>query len=481
MENKTLKKNFIIATIIAVVSSIIAVVFIFLYFAPHYNVLSKKEFLKAVGGVENVNIPIIEITTQGWQEPYNKEDYVNCSFKLYNCEDEDDNFEVTLKKNYDDEDGVGIRLRGNSTRLAPKKPYRLKFENKQKFFNIEEKAKSWVLLADYYDQSKIRNYTAFNLAQYFDNMNFSPTGNHVALIINDEFRGIYLLCEQMDENKGRTNVEEDIVHNTNAEYPFLVELDALAYKEGQTGIDNFTIEGFSPVEIKYPEQEDRALENIDGDPVFDYIKEYLTAVSFLVKNGGTTSVSFREDPVALADLVNIESAVDYYLINEIMLNFDSVSKSIYLHKKANTLNEDGSVKKYGKIEFGPIWDFDFSMSQTFQFGRYTQSDIDTAKNIHIAKSSIFFKNLIKNEEFYTKVCERFDEIKQGIIDTSNNLRDYKQKIYNIAVLDSNSWYGKTGEFEFGMQYDYVRIYLLDRYNYLDTYFNLSHAEFLQLF
>lgn len=479
MENKSLKKNFIIATSIAVVTSIIAIVFIFLYFASPYKTITKKEFLKAMGGVQNVEIPIVEITTQGYQAPYNKEDYINCSFKMYNSNIEEDNFEITMKKQYDDEDSVGIRLRGNSTKLAPKKPYRIKFENKQSFFTLKD-AKNWVLLADFYDQSKIRNYTAFTLAKSFKNMNFSPTGNHVVLILNDEFKGIYLMCEQMEEKKGRTNIEEDIVHNTKAEYPFLVELDTFAYREGVTGVDNFTIENFSPVEIKYPKSDERELDKTEGDPVFNYIKEYLTAVAYLVKNGGTTTVSFREKPVTLTDLINIESAVDYYLINEIMLNFDSCEKSIYLHKSANTLNKDGSVKKYGKIEFGPIWDFDFSLSQTFQFGRYTKSDIETAKNIHIAKNSIFFKHLIQDESFYNAVCLRFDEIKQAIIKTSEHLKNYKNTIYNAASYDAQCWYGKSGEFEFGMQYDYVRLYLIDRYNYLDTYYNLTHSEILSL-
>ena len=42
------------------------------------------------------------------------------------------------------------------------------------------------------------------------------------------------------------------------------------------------------------------------------------------------------------------------------------------------------------------------------------------------------------------------------------------------------WYGKKGANEFDVQYEYVRIYLVDRYYALDEIFDKSHADFLKL-
>ena len=438
--------------------------------------MTKEEFISAVG--DNLNIPLIEINTDGGAQPHNKEDYVNCSFEISNCDDEEDNFKVDMDVTEEGKYAVGIRLRGNSTFWQKKKPYRIKFDEKQSLFGLK-KNKSWVLLADYLDQSKIRNYTAFELANGIidtlpeENQYFAPTGHHVALVINGQFKGLYLLCEQMDENKGRAGVKDDAAFedvSKQKDFPFFVEMDALAFKEGETGVDNFYIDsvsGFSSVEIKYPESDERG-KTEENDKVFDYIYEYMNAVCKLIKNGGTVEVSFRENPVELKDLVDIDSFIDYYLVTEIMLNEDSKYKSIYFSKSTD-----------GKLKIGPIWDFDFSMAEGFDLP-YDRSYIETANDLYIARQSTIFYNLFKNESFFNEVSIRYDEIKHVILDVAEDLKDYKEKIDAVAQIDAKLWYGKTGEFEFDMQYDYVRLYLQDRYTYLDDVFNKSFEDFWKI-
>lgn len=468
---KNFKLGFIISTIIASLGVIAVVVLCCVFLINPKYTMSKKEFLTKIG--DNLNIPLIEINTQKRQEPYDKENYINCSFEISNCENDDYNFQVEMADSYGDDGCVGIRLRGNSTMSLDKKPYRIKFDKKKSLLGLE-KNKSWVLLADQLDQSKIRNYTAFTLGQNFEISDyFTPHPNHVALIMNNEFRGIYLLTEQIDENLGRASVNVDEndkkidIDPNDKEFPFLVEMDSAANKEGVTGVDNFTIEGFSPFEIKYPEFEDRNLKT-EEDVVFDYIKEYINAVYETLKTGQSVEVSFRENPVAFEDLVEVDSFVDYYLLNEIMLNMDSGWRSIYMHKT-----------KTGKLVFGPIWDFDRSLTDEFVVP-YVRSDIESAKEINLAKKSLLYKYFLQQEKYFDLVAQRYDEIKASILKTAEHLRDYKQVIEKVAVIDAEKWYGETGEFQFGSQYDYVRLYLIDRYTYLDEAFNKSYSEFLQL-
>ena len=431
----------------------------------------KEQFLKMVGN--NLNIPIVEIYTQNNEQPKNKTDYVNCSFEISNCENEEYNFSVPMTANYEDEGCVGIRLRGNSTMKARKQPYRIKFDEKQSFFDLKAN-KSWVLLADYYDQSYIRNYAAFTLAKEFEGMDiaeerdFVPTPHHVALIINNEFKGLYLLCEQMDEKKGRANVDEDFDITVDKEFPFFVEMDLYAYNEGVTGVDNFYVESVdNHVEIKFPEADERGA-TASSDVVYDYIYEYINAVFTTMRTNEKVEVSFRENPVGLTDFVDINSAADYYLINEIMMNIDSAYKSIYLHKT-----------KDGLMKFGPIWDFDFSLT-TELVAPYEKSYIEGAEDLFIAKNSVVFKHLIQNEDFYNLVASRYNAKNSAILRTYTNLKDYKNVISPVAKIDAKMWHGMTGEFQFDMQYDYARLFLMDRYNFLNETFAKPHAEFLAL-
>ena len=462
-----LKRSLICSINIMLVALIVGYTFISncLAFNLFTAKIYKDQFFDMVGN--NLNIPVIEIYTQDNEIPKSKEEYVNCSFEISNCDNDKFNFSVPMAKKYEDDGCVGIRLRGNSTRKARKQPYRIKFDKKQSFFNLEPN-KSWVLLADYFDQSYIRNYTAFTLADSFDNLNFTPTPHHVALLINDEFKGLYLLCEQIDEKKGRTNVDEDFDVEVDKEFPFLAELDFYARNEGITGIDNFYVDAVDNyVEIKYPESDERQ-KTETSDKAYDYIYEYINAVFTSLMTGEKVDVSFRDNPVGFEDLVDIDSLVDYYLLNEIMLNPDNSYKSIYLHKD-----------KDGLMQFGPIWDFDYSMSIAWDVP-YDQSHIEDANVLRLARSSGIYNTFLKNETYYNKVATRYNQIKDCITQTSDKLKTYKSTIDAVAIIDAEMWHGTTGEFQFDMQYDYVRLFLQDRYAFLNTIFSMSHAEFLEL-
>ena len=110
-------------------------------------------------------LPIINIDTKDVSID-SKEKYTDMTFTLENCDGELS--EIT----------GGIRLRGNTTMHYPKKPYRIKFDEKQSLFGLE-KAKSWVLLAEYLDPSALHNYTAFSLASELSGLSFTPTPHKV--------------------------------------------------------------------------------------------------------------------------------------------------------------------------------------------------------------------------------------------------------------------------------------------------------------
>ena len=222
-----MRKFFIILSIIVSIA-IISIASYFIYKEIRQNKYNKKA--RAI--CAEMHLPTIDIKTEKGKLPKDKENYVNCSFKISNCENEKYNIEIKMAEKYGSKDSVGIRLRGNSTSKLPKKPYRIKFGDEQEILGLTE-AKSWVLLADYFDYSNMKNYTAFNFAKKLNNMDFAPSANHVALFLNGDFKGLYLLTEQMDEKEGRTNVEPEVDFTAeDKEFPFLIEMDRSASKEG---------------------------------------------------------------------------------------------------------------------------------------------------------------------------------------------------------------------------------------------------------
>ena len=103
-----------------------------------------------------------------------------------------------------------IKGRGNSTWSYPKKPYQIKLEKKTDLLETgdpDEAAKTWVLLANYYDKSFMLNTLTFDLADALG-LPYSPNSRPVDLYYDGEYRGTYLLSEKTEINGGRVDIHD---------------------------------------------------------------------------------------------------------------------------------------------------------------------------------------------------------------------------------------------------------------------------------
>ena len=144
-------------------------------------------------------LPVMYVDTEGGQPITSKETYINGNFKIQgNAEYNSAN--TTLY------DGViEIKGRGNSTWQNPKKPYKIKLDKKTDIFGFG-KNKHWVLLANYTDESHMRNMLAYNLS---DAMGMPYMQNvHVDLVLNGKYQGTYQFCEQIRIADGRVNIHD---------------------------------------------------------------------------------------------------------------------------------------------------------------------------------------------------------------------------------------------------------------------------------
>ena len=66
-----------------------------------------------------------------------------------------------------------IAVRGNSSADKAKKPYKLKFEDKQKPFGMKSD-KTWILLANYGDWTLVRSMVAWDLGKMLDGLKWTP-------------------------------------------------------------------------------------------------------------------------------------------------------------------------------------------------------------------------------------------------------------------------------------------------------------------
>lgn len=195
----------------------------------------------------DTGIPTIHLNTSG-KPIESKEDYVDGEIKITNGLQGELLFEGITE----------IKGRGNSTWGMPKKPYRIKLDKKAALLDMPAD-KSWALLANYGDQSLLRNEVAFEVSRRLD-LEYTPRQRYVELFLNNEYMGNYTLTEHIKEAENRVPIDEE-------NGGFVIEEDGYANQEPS----HFYTPRGMPITIKFPDEDDIT------DSEFNYIKDYVTS------------------------------------------------------------------------------------------------------------------------------------------------------------------------------------------------------------
>ncbi len=220
---------------------------------------------------------------------------------------------------------VMIRGRGNSTWNYPKKPYRLKFDQKTSLYGYK-KAKNYCLLANYIDGTLMKNLAAGTALQLLG----VPGAFHavpVDVYLNDEYKGSYMLTEKMGFNAGCIDMTKEQEAQS-----VLFELDANFDDDVQFISSSYRL----PVIIKDPD--------LPTDPAEADAWTAKWTADFLQMESAVHSGA------DLSEVFDYESLARYLIAFNICCNQElNHPKSVYLHKTEG-----------GKYIFGPGWDFDWA-------------------------------------------------------------------------------------------------------------------------
>lgn len=331
--------------------------------------------------------PFVYVDVENNAQITSKEDYLNCTVKITN----------TTEDYLLDTCGAKIKGRGNSTWELPKKPYKLKFNSKTNLFGFG-KAKNYTLIANYSDKSLSRNLMAYEVAKLFG-LNETSSAQPVNLILNGQFNGVYLLCEQNEIGEHRVNVESNLA---NVDTGYLVELDAMAVDEGVEGEDYFKIDELCYA-IKDPETDDADF----TEDHFNFIKNYMQ---------DCFSAICANDYDEVKNLVDVNSFAKCYIVHEMFNCVDVGYSSFYFYKNAGS-----------KLFAGPLWDFDLSSGNC----NFVEGANDT-DYLYAKESNIWYKELLEFEQFQTLVKNLISEYKDSLLDKIQEVVDYQ-----IGYVENN--------------------------------------------
>ena len=235
-----------------------------------------------------------------------------------------------------------IRGRGHGTWAADKKPYRFKLKESADLLGMGRN-KHWVLLANRYDVSMMRNRVAAYMGEQMG-MPYVPQSRPVDLVVNGEYYGSYVLCEQVRIGENRIAIDQldaDDVEEPDVTGGYLLCLNP-GYEEDAQNV--FLTDRMVRFGVEEPQFS-------DGEAGTKEQKEYITSY---VRNTEDAIFAYdlRDDSgVPYSEYMDLRSAADYWWIQEFTGNHDAfITSSTYLYKKRS-----------GKLYWGPLWDFDLSL------------------------------------------------------------------------------------------------------------------------
>jgi len=149
----------------------------------------------------------------------------------------------------------GLKVRGNQTAGWAKKGFRIKFDKASNLLGLNNgtKFKKWVLLADAKDTTLIRTaaglYLAKGVVSEGDKVwvsEYTP----VTVYLNDDYWGLYYLCEQKEVKTGRVDLKAPADKYQGVDIGYCFELDHYADSAGS------------------PDEASEVKKGADGDPTF---------------------------------------------------------------------------------------------------------------------------------------------------------------------------------------------------------------------
>ncbi|WP_396185470.1 CotH kinase family protein [Flavobacterium sp.] len=291
---------------------------------------------------------------------------------------------------------IGIEIRGSSSQLLPKKGYGLTTLKADNISNNNvslmgmPSENDWILNGIAFDPSLIRDYLSYNLSRQLGN--YATRTAYCELVINGDYKGLYILQEKIKSSTGRVNILKIATTDNNA--PNL------------TG-------GYIT----------KADKDTGGDPIAWTMSSYSWGTNFIHELPKPTAVTTQQNSYIYNQFLNLQNTsntnninlvtgypsvidiptfIDFMLMNELASNPDGYQFSTFFHKDRS-----------GKLRAGPIWDFNLTygndlFSMGFDRSRYNVWQFSDGGN----DGPKFWRDLFNNPTYKCYLSKRWNELIQ---------------------------------------------------------------------
>lgn len=254
------------------------------------------------------------------------------------------------------EGNIGIEIRGASSQSFPKKSYGFETRDannedlKVSLLGFPEE-EDWILYGPYSDKSLMRNILIYDLSR--DIERYASRSTFVELTINNTYQGVYVFMEKLKRDSQRiaiNKLNDDENSGEDLTGGYILKIDKIAgtnLGDGYNELNSFA-STYDPKNAssgqkinflyEYPKAEDITIEQ----------KAYISSYFSNFENA-LASDNFKDANLGYGSWIDVSSFIDFFLLNELSHNVDGYRLSTFMHKDKN-----------GKLNMGPIWDFNLA-------------------------------------------------------------------------------------------------------------------------
>ena len=357
-------------------------------------------------------LPVMFLDTESGKGIKNKESWKDAEFRIYTPEGRTSKYEISVKG------------RGNSTWSFPKKPFNIKFEDKEAVSLLGMPESShWCMLANWRDRTNIRNAIALEISR-LTSLEWTPRGEFVDLVLDDDWYGNFYLTEKVEPGKLGIHTNGFMIFidmHYDKTYRFTTKIKKLPV--------NIITESDVSLNAKKFSEIRQAIDNVEN-------------TLYNSRSEGNWN-----------SLLDIQSFCDWFLVQEITgCNEPTHPYGVYMYCKGD-----------GVLRAGPCWDFDF---HTF---RPNLTGLINGK-------SVWFDALLSKPEFRATLKARWAELKPlledsipaYIDDTADYIRESETIDHQLWPIKHNNRNGD--EFlTFDEAVQRLKLSFLQRVAFLDDY------------
>lgn len=404
---------------------------------------------------------------------------------------------------------IQIKGRGNQSWMWKKKPYKIKLSTSTNLFGFG-KNKHWVLIANYRDESLIRNTIANSVSVKLGLTGMDTTW--VDVILNGEYVGNYQFCEHVrvdetrlniydwskdaeviakavynvEKSNGMTKNDRDEIEGMLSEHLSWITSGEFTYQGKAFKIADY-LDYQADITGGYLFELNKYVENIDGktdisefnnatgmrivvdtpeyavtnDDMMDYVKKYWQSF----EDAYCSLDGYNSDGLHYTELADFDSMVNYWITNEMLGNYDAYGRSRWVSKDIE-----------GLLKFGPVWDFDYGFGvkeAPATANAWSFSTLDFTDNL--------FKYWIDDPYFVLKAEETYWDIRpymQSLVEDGGLIDQYNDYLKESGAANQAIWKYSIGYQE---DTDNSKQFLKERLAWLDSQFATQESIMKSLY